>query len=145
MGRTVVGMITRVFVPGVPAPQGSAKAFVVKGHAIVTHDNKATMPWRDRVAAFIRDAIGSGIEYPKGPVAVELRFVMPRRAAEPKRVTPPHTRKPDSDKLSRAVLDSMSGLVFTDDAQVTHLEAFKRTAKIGEQPGLHASWGVDES
>jgi crossover junction endodeoxyribonuclease RusA len=138
-----------VFVPGTPAPQGSAKAFVVnskktgKPRAVVTHDNENTVPWRAIVSVYIREAVGSGIVYPAGPVAVTLRFVMPRRKAEPKRVTPPHTRKPDSDKLTRACLDSMTGLVFTDDAQVTCIDARKRTARIGEQPGVHISWSED--
>jgi crossover junction endodeoxyribonuclease RusA len=130
-----------VFVPGVPAPQGSAKAFVIGGRAVVTHANKNTMPWRDRVSAFIREAIGPGIEHPTGPVYVQIQFIMPRRAAEPKRVTPPHTRKPDSDKLLRACLDAMTGLVFTDDAQVVNLTADKRTAELGEQPGARILWG----
>lgn len=137
-------MSATVFVPGVPAPQGSAKGFVVNGHAVVTHDNENTMPWRSQVAAFVRQESGPGIVYPTGPVCVRFTFVMPRRKAEPKRVTPPHTRKPDSDKLVRACLDAMTGIVFTDDAQVTTHAASKRTALIGEQPGAHIYWSVDE-
>lgn len=140
-------MVTSVFVPGIPAPQGSAKAYVMhtgtgKTRAVVTHDNKHTMPWRDRVSAFVRDAIGPGIVYPKGPVYVQITFVMPRRASEPKRRTSAHTRKPDADKLLRACLDSMTGLVFTDDAQVTSIVATKRTAAVGEQPGVSIIWGL---
>ena len=136
-------MIT-VFVPGVPAPQGSAKAFVVNGHAIVTHDNENTMPWRSQVASFIRQAIGPvGIVYPTGPVTVDILFLMPRRKAEPKRVTPAHTRKPDCDKLLRACLDALTGLIYTDDAQVTQISVEKRTAHLGEQPGARITWSTD--
>ena len=139
---------TAVFVPGTPAPQGSAKAFVVKTkagktRAVVTHDNENTIPWRSLVSVFISEAVGSmSIVYPKEPVKLDLSFVMPRRKAEPKRVTPPHTRKPDSDKLARAVCDAITGLIYTDDAQIVDLHAAKRTAEIGEQPGVHIEWSA---
>jgi crossover junction endodeoxyribonuclease RusA len=129
-----------LFVPGKPAPQGSTRAYVVDGHANVVHDNPATMPWRALIAAMIRKRNGPGITYPDGPVTVAARFVIPRRAHEPKRITPPHTRKPDADKLLRAGIDAMTGLIFTDDAQVTEIHGTKRTAAIGEQPGVHLRW-----
>lgn len=129
-----------VFVPGTPIPQGSARAFVVKGRAVVTGANAKTNPWRADIAAHVRSAIGATIVYPTEPVALSLDFVMPRRKAEPKRVTPAHTRKPDLDKNCRAVLDAIDGLVYTDDSQVTTLIASKRTAEIGEQPGVYITW-----
>jgi crossover junction endodeoxyribonuclease RusA len=137
MTGTVVGEVT---VPGVPAPQGSAKAYVVKGHAVVTHDNENTMPWRSQVSAFVRQRCPT-ISIPEGGVWVELEFRMPRRAAEPKRVTPAHTRKPDLDKLVRACLDAMTGLAFTDDNQVVNISAVKRTALAAETPGVWIRWG----
>ncbi len=133
-------MTAQVFVPGVPVPQGSARAFVVGKRAIVTGANPKTNPWRADVAAGVRSAIGTQIVHPTGAVAVELRFVMPRRKSEPKRITPAHTRKPDLDKLARALCDALTGLIFTDDSQVTELLATKRTAAIGEQPGVLIRW-----
>jgi crossover junction endodeoxyribonuclease RusA len=100
------------------------------------------MPWRDTVASFVREEVGDSIPFPTEPVAVEMSFFMPRRAAEPKRTTPAHTRKPDLDKLQRAILDSLTGIVFTDDSQVTRVTGSKRTAAIGEQPGVFIFWGA---
>lgn len=134
-----------LFVPGTPIPQGSTKAFVVKGRAIITGANQKTMPWRADVAAHARAAIGNQILFPTGPVSLELRFVMPRRKAEPKRALPAHTRKPDGDKLQRAVWDALTGILYTDDAQVVEWPGGKRTAAIGEQPGVHISWAPDPS
>ncbi len=131
-----------VFIPGVPKPQGSMKAYVVGGHAKVTSDNKALGPWRADIAAHIRSHIGPRIAIPEGPVCVAVEFVMPRRAAEPKRVTPAHTRKPDLDKMLRACLDALTGLVFTDDGQVDVLGGLKRTAEPGEQPGAWIRWSA---
>lgn len=133
-----------LFIPGTPVPQGSMKAFVNNGRAVVTADNRKTKPWRADVQAGILHHLersGAGpIAYPACAVGVSAVFVMPRRAAEPKRVTPHHTRKPDVDKLARALLDSMTGLVFTDDSQVVTLLVTKRTARPGEPPGVRLSW-----
>jgi crossover junction endodeoxyribonuclease RusA len=127
--------MTALFVPGVPAPQGSAKAFVIAGRARVTHANGKTMPWRAEVAAVAGNR--HGIYWPRPMVVrLNLMFVMPRRAAEPKTRDVPHTRKPDIDKLSRAILDALTGVWFEDDSQVVALHAEKRTAVIGETPGV---------
>lgn len=126
-----------IFVPGTPVPQGSTRAFVVNGRARITAANTKTKPWRADIQAHVSEVIRDGILCPDGAVGLDLEFVMPRRAAEPKRITPPHTRKPDTDKLIRAVLDALTGLVYTDDSQVIAIRAAKRTAAIGESPGLH--------
>lgn len=141
--------MTTVFVPGTPAPQGSTKAFVIDGHAKITHDNKKTVPWRSAIQAeVLREKGRFRIEFPdKEPVELEMEFVMPRRSSEPKRRTPAHTRKPDGDKLARSVGDALAGVIYRDDAQVTRMTWCKRTAEIGEMPGLHLSWrpaGEDE-
>lgn len=130
------------FVPGAPAPQGSMKGVVINGRARVVPDNKKTGPWRGHIQSHLIPVIGPSVVYPCGGVHVAALFVMPRRAAEPKRVTPPHVRKPDLDKLVRAVLDAITGLIVADDSQVTRIEAHKRTAAIGEQPGLHLTWST---
>lgn len=135
-----------VFVPGVPRPQGSHKAYVVNGHAKVVESNEHTNPWRADIHSAVREVItGDAIVYPTESVAVTLLFVMPRRKNEPKGVTPPHLRAPDTDKLARAAIDSLIGLVYSDDAQVTDIRARKRTARLGEPPGVHLYWrlGID--
>ena len=119
------------FVPGSPAPQGS-KRHVGGGRMI--ESSKYVGPWRATIAG----VAGQCIEYgPRvGPVAVALDFVLPRPKSEPK-TTRPHTRRPDVDKLARAVLDALTGIYFADDSQVDSLAATKRTAEPGEQPGVH--------
>jgi Holliday junction resolvase RusA-like endonuclease len=63
------------------------------------------------------------------PVAVGLRFYMPRPKSKKKAVFP--TTKPDIDKLARAALDALSTVVFRDDAQVIALQARKVYADAG--------------
>lgn len=139
-------MAGSILVLGTPVPQGSAKAFVVgkvKPHAVVTHDNDDTMPWRDSIRAHARKQVGPTIEYPR-PVGVHVvtEFVMPRRASAPKHSTPKHTRKPDLDKLLRAVGDALTGVVYEDDSQIVGWDASKREAEPGEQPRAIIRWWV---
>jgi crossover junction endodeoxyribonuclease RusA len=143
MNQTQEGAnVMNVFIPGTPVPQGSMRGYARGGGVVITSANKKTMPWRADIAAVVRSYVGSEIMHPDGPVSVTITFVMPRRASEPKRTTPAHVRKPDIDKLIRAALDAITGIVFTDDSQVVHVTAHKHTAEIGEQPGMHVMWAT---
>lgn len=48
---------------------------------------------------------------------------------------PPAIKKPDTDKLIRAVCDAFTGTVWHDDAQVIDIHASKRLAEPDERPG----------
>ena len=96
--------------------------------------SKALGPWRDRIASFVRE---KDPEMFLGPVFVHARFVMPRPASTPKRRTPAAVKRPDLDKLLRGVFDAVTGVIWTDDAQVVQALTSKRLAAIGETPGLH--------
>lgn len=120
-----------LFIPGRPAPQGS-KRHVGGGRLI--ESSKHVAPWRTAVAwhaAQVYD--GAPLA---GPVVLRLEFVMPRPTSTPKRSTPPAIRKPDLDKLIRAVDDALSGVVWRDDSLVVDLHATKRLAELDEQPGM---------
>lgn len=118
-----------LYVAGKPAPQGS-KRHVGGGRMI--ESSKFVAPWRRTVAAAASKACPAPLD---GPLAVSLAFVLPRPTSEPKRRTRPATRRPDVDKLARAVLDALTGPAFADDSQVVSLTATKRTAGPGEEPG----------
>jgi crossover junction endodeoxyribonuclease RusA len=123
-----------LFVPGHPAPQGS-KRHVGNGRMI--ESSKALKPWRESIRWAVLAERGES-ELKTGPVGVLLTFVMPRPASTPKRRTPPAVKRPDIDKLARALLDAIgSAGIWTDDSQVTELWATKRLAEIGETPGVH--------
>lgn len=135
--------MTEFFVPGVPAPQGS-KSFkgMRGGKAILTESSKAVKPWRARIAAVAKL---HSAPLP-GPVSVTLRFVMPRPKATPKtRPTPPAVKRPDVDKLTRAVLDGLDGHAYDDDSQVTHLDVRKRIAEPGELTGVLIGYRPDRA
>lgn len=120
----------RFTVLGTPRPQGSMRAFWKPGmqQPVVTSDNKKLKPWRQEMAA-------TAMEYAQGrtlpvfgdsvPVEVTLNFYFsrPKSATEKKR--PAMTVKPDSDKLLRAVLDSLKGILVHDDAQIIEFHVRK--------------------
>lgn len=132
-----------VWVSGTPAPQGSLKAFVRGKRAIITSANKHTMPWRATVRQQLIDA-GHGRELLDSPVRIVMEFYMPRPKGHYgkkglRMSAPPYpTVKPDLDKLERAVLDALTGVVLWDDARVVEIHSKKRWAEWSPtcQPGL---------
>jgi crossover junction endodeoxyribonuclease RusA len=120
-----------LMVPGRPAAQGSKRHL---GNGILVEQSKAVAPWRDRVSWHVAQSWPTG--QLSGPVRVRLSFVMPRPAATPKRKTPPAIKRPDTDKLSRAVFDALTGVCWRDDSQVVDLHATKRLAELDEIPGV---------
>lgn len=121
-----------LFVPGNPVPQGS-KRHVGNGRLI--ESAKTLAPWR----ATIRQALETTIPDPlDGPIAARVAFVMPRPKSTAKtRPTPAAVKRPDVDKLLRAVLDAGTGAAWHDDSQVVDVDLTKRIAELGEQPGVH--------
>lgn len=126
-------------VRGLPVPQG---ALVRSPHGGLYHrDARRLEDWRHAIAAAAAGAIdGPPIE---GPVSVSVDFVFPRpqshylpansRRPEPElRPGAPvhHSGAPDVDKLLRALLDALTGVVIRDDGQV----AITRASKLYETP-----------
>lgn len=124
------GRMTQVFIEGRPAPQGSKRHL---GNGIMVESSKAVKPWRVDVAWRVRGAFLTPFD---GPVKLELEFVMPRPKSTPKKSTPAAIKRPDLDKLVRAVMDAITGVVVVDDSQIVHLVATKRIAELDEQTGV---------
>lgn len=124
---------------GMPKPQGSKRAFIAGGRAVMTESNKGGhRDWRATVSSCALDAMGDR-PMVEGPLAVVMTFAMPRPKSHPKgRRTWPQQR-PDVDKLVRAVADSCTHIVWKDDSQVVELTARKVWAEIDVPHGA----GVD--
>lgn len=131
--------IVRFTVYGDAQPQGSVKAFTPRGWSrpILTSDNPALKSWRQLVADAANHALGQLAPGDRAllleGVRVSIAFYLPRPKSLPKRCTA-HTKKPDVDKLVRSVCDSLSSVVFRDDAQVCELVAVKHYAAPGVSP-----------
>lgn len=123
---------------GVAQPQGSARAFMPKGarFPVVTGDNVKTKPWRDLIMAAVQDAVrAQAWTVPQDGVRLMAVFRLKRPKSLPKtKATPRHTRKPDLDKLTRAVGDALKGVVYNDDSQIDQLKVTKQYADVGQVP-----------
>jgi len=93
--------------------------------------SRAVGPWREAVRAETQRVMGSAAPL-AGPVSVRIGFWLPRPRSLPKSVLWP-AKRPDLDKLTRAVLDGLTdGGAWGDDGQVVSLLASKEFA--GQDP-----------
>lgn len=140
--------LLKFWVPGEPIPQGSKKAVPVKSHGVwardrrsgrpivsMMDDNPRLKPWREMVERRARAAWG-GRPISIGPMIVVATFYFDRpkyhyrtgRFAAELRPDAPmfHLVKPDVDKLVRAIADALTGVVYSDDAQIIQMDPAKR-------------------
>lgn len=103
--------------------------------------SKRVAPWRHAVAMVARSNAAGLIP---APVGASLHFVMPRPKSTPKTKTPPAIKRTgDIDKLTRGVLDALTGTALVDDAHVIDVRATKRIATLGETAGCHITiWPI---
>lgn len=134
-----MSLMARIEVFGQPAPQGSKSAFVRGGRAIVTEGGskvgrESHAAWRQAVATAARDwQQEHRVAVFDEPLLVRIEFRLVRPKSVPKaRVRP--TVKPDLDKLTRSVLDALTGVVIVDDSRVVELHVSKHYA-VDEPPG----------
>lgn len=117
-------------VRGTPVAQGSVRAFVRGNRAVVVAKPGPLADWRHAIASEARRAM-TDLPAFDGPVRVHAWFVMARPPshyrADGVRLTSNAPRYPrlDVDKLARALLDGLTGVVFDDDSQVVRLVAQK--------------------
>ena len=136
-------MSLTVSVLGIPVPQGSMRSL---GPRRMVHSNADKLrPWRDTVAWEVRYTmlLGGSVEPLVGPLHMDVQFVLPRPKSAPKVRWAPD-RKPDLDKLLRALLDAVTaGGAWTDDAQVVSLTASKVYATPSDVP--HVTFTIRET
>lgn len=118
-----------ITVAGNPIPKGSMKGFNRGGRVILTSDNPRLKDWHHLVAWAAQEQ-GKMLA---GPLEVHMLFTLSRPASISAKKRPHPVVKPDVDKLARAVMDALTGICWTDDAQVVRLVAFKR---YEAQPGV---------
>lgn len=106
------------WVAGKPIGQGRISYFNGRG----VHSNaKILKPWRETIQWSAKSAKLELI--PKNePVWLELQFVFERGKTVTRKH---HTIPPDLDHLIRAVKDSLTGIAYEDDSQVTSVSASK--------------------
>ena len=120
----------RIVVRGIPAPQGSKRHV---GGGRMVEMSRAVGPWREAVRAETQRAMRlMEIGPHEGALKIYIEFTLPRPKSLPKKVVN-HARRPDLDKLVRAVLDGLTeGGAWHDDGQVARIVADKQYE--GEEP-----------
>ena len=126
--------IVQFFCPGIPRSQGSKTLGRTKeGRSYMREASGSVHRWRKAVSTAALVAFRPRLQPHGGPVAVPLCFTSP----PPKSSNhPPYPtkRNGDLDKLTRAVLDALTGIVLVDDSAVQWITASKCW---GEAPGVH--------
>lgn len=130
--------LVRFTVVGDPAAQGSKRHV---GRGVLVESSKLLAPWRADVVKVASEAM-QGMRPLTGPLNVVMTFRVARPKAhyrsngELKPTAPTWSEKrPDTDKLARAVCDSLTVAgVWLDDSQVSSLRAVKVYAKPPEHP-----------
>ena len=125
------------FVRGEPKGQPRPRAFARKMGAIHVarfYDSDVADAWKRAVYLGVVEAANkAGWQVTTGPVAVTLRFAMPRPkshfGAKGLKPSAPvyHAGKPDVDNMAKLVLDRItrSGRIWRDDSQVVSLIVHK--------------------
>lgn len=117
-----------MWVPGIPVTQGSMRH---RGKGRMAHDNEEKLkPWRAVVAYHTAEGWHGGPSEAAMSIGLRFCFRRPkthygtgRNSGALKKTAPkyPAGRRYDLDKLVRAVLDALTGVVYMDDGQVVDL------------------------
>ena len=138
-------MMLQFTVAGAPKPKGSMRAFVPRGwtRPVLTSASGGLKAWEQAIQAVAQDHV---VAYTTDPVRVRLRFALPRPKSLSRRAARrPHVKRPDVDKLARAALDALTGVVWKDDSQVYALSAVKHYARDDQPPHVTISIATRES
>ena|ERR1051326_3945821 len=134
----------RFTVAGHPAPQGSKRAFATKAGIRLVESSRRVTAWRDLIAN-VSQPHAPDQPY-TGPIRVHLDFRLPVPNSAPKRRRLWATKRPDIDKLVRACLDALTGIMWRDDSQIVRLTVTKDLAyeqPIGVSIAIEDLEGVD--
>lgn len=142
-------MLVTFSVDGKPVPQGSVVAHVHGKRASIHYAQGSGLAvWRNMVTAKAQEAWGETVY--GGPMHIAIDFHMTRPKShyrdlygtvKPAYVKSQPSSPPDLDKLVRAILDSLTGVVWQDDGQVVSIIASK---SYGTHPGVTITAGTTD-
>ncbi len=132
---------------GEPAPKGSMRAMLMRGKPILvpggtSTNQKKLRAWANAIKARVGEQLGERSEplYVEQPLRVSLLFKLPRPANHfgakgllPHAPAHPMACKDDVDKLARAVLDALTGVLYDDDGRIAVLQVEKQWGEPARQ------------
>lgn len=141
-------------VVGTPRPGGSKKGFFNKalGRVMIIDDCKGNKVWRQDVVAAALPVKPSALL--DGCLMLDVTFYLQRpqghygtgkNAGQMRESAPPFPKtKPDLTKLVRSTEDALTGILWVDDARITHQIPRKLYCEPGQPPGAEISVSVWE-
>jgi Holliday junction resolvase RusA-like endonuclease len=126
-------MIVWFDVPGDPVGKARPR-FARVGNGVRSYTPSKTANYEQAVAVIAKAAM-RGAGPMDGPIRATIEFGMPipkswpqkkRNSAAMGDIWP--TTKPDTDNVSKAILDACNGITYNDDSQIVVLTAIKRYA-----------------
>lgn len=122
-------LLYQVTVLGTARGKGSMETTMGRNGRPKAYGAKKGAAWQTLVA--LRAQENAPEELLEGPLAVCVGVLVAKPLSAPKRrqVWPTKRGSTDVDKIARAVLDSLTGIVYRDDSQVTHLRISKNWAE----------------
>lgn len=119
-------LLCHFLVTGKPVPKGSMRVSHDKyGDAHMYSDQPGLKTWETAVQYTAKQAMRRNSPS-SNPIEIVLEFVVPAPKRREGELWPIQKGTGDIDKLTRAMLDGMNGIVYVDDAQVVRLLASKR-------------------
>lgn len=116
----------RFSVYGVAKPKGNPQAFRAGDRIVMTENNSGGVKqWSKLIAAEAQRHVPEGGPL-DGPLFATVWFYMPALPSAPKTWLVLPDRKPDVDKLLRAILDPLRGVIIADDARLVDAHIRKR-------------------
>lgn len=118
---------------GNPEPQGRPRA-ARRGGRLIFYDPAKSKKWKKAVKNQVSNF--NLLFFPlieKKEIEISIYFYLKR--PKKNRCDSPHLKKPDLSNLVKAVEDALTGLIYKDDSQITHIEARKQYANANNLPG----------
>ena len=117
---------------GLPVPKGRPRSFRVGGF-LGHYTPKRTAEWEKYVRLQARQ------QYKQAPldcpIKIEVEFYLPRPKSLPKKYVY-HAKKPDLDNLNKAILDSLEGIIYTNDSRICQIVSRKNYASSRSEVGV---------
>jgi crossover junction endodeoxyribonuclease RusA len=133
------------FVAGSPITQGSKVGFMGKaGKVVMRESGRGHLDaWRNAVGAEARGVAPDELWMVPVLLTLEFRLQIPSSAPKRRRVWPIGKKSGDVDKLARACMDALTGVIFVDDAQVIGLAVTKDFGRPGVMVTIESVMDAD--
>ena len=110
---------------GEPVAQGRPR-FARRGSFVQAYDPKKSREYKDTVySVAVQNKPARPMDGPLS-VRIDAYFTLPKSAKRAEKILAEseslfHIKKGDADNIAKAVLDSLNGIIFKDDSQVSRL------------------------